>query len=224
MIDISVTCLIPYNAEKKETRPQVEWEAIHMKRVVKAEPLNGSFHFWINGIYTKINKNNVELFQIEINKIFAAQIAAHHAYPVAVVPIPNGDGVVGQNNIFRTFRISSAIANRMSNGSICLDMLRWNAPVGKAHLNQRARRVEDHLTALQINGTTNLPIVIFDDFLTTGSQMAASKIKLEDAGYNVVGCYTIFERLNAGVLVNPPGWTNTTRSVMRIADIFANIG
>ncbi|ANL39536.1 phosphoribosyltransferase [Rhizobium phaseoli] len=224
MTDISVTCLIPYNAEKKENRPQVEWEAIHMKRVVKAEPLNGSFHFWVNGVYTKINKNNVGLFQSEINKLFAAQIMAHHPYPVAVVPIPNGDGVIGQNNAFRTLRIATTIVNRMANGSVCLDMLRWNVPVGKAHLNQRARRVDDHLAALQINGTTNLPVVIFDDFLTTGSQMAAAKIKLEEAGYNVVGCYTIFERLDAGAVVNPPGWKNTTRSVMRIADFFANIG
>lgn len=224
MTDISVTCLIPYNAEKKENRPQVEWEAIHMKRVVKAEQLNGSFNFWINGVYTKINKNNVGLFQREINKLFAEQIMAHHPYPVAVVPIPNGDGVIGQNNVFRTLRIATTIVNRMANGSICLDMLRWNAPVGKAHLNQRARRVDDHIAALRINGTTNLPVVIFDDFLTTGSQMAAAKIKLEEAGYNVVGCYTIFERLDAGVVVGPPAWKNTTRSVMRIADFFADLG
>lgn len=223
MTDISVTCLIPYNAEKKENRPQVE-DAIHMKRVVKAEQLNGSFNFWINGVYTKINKNNVGLFQHEINRLFAAQIMAHYPYPVALVPIPNGDGVIGQNNVFRTLRIAKTIVNRMANGSVCLDMLRWNALVGKSHLNQRARRIDDHLAAFRVNGATNLPIVIFDDFLTTGSQMAAAKIKLEEAGYNVVGCYTIFERLDVGVVVGPPAWKNTTRSVLRIADFFADIG
>ncbi|OCJ11204.1 hypothetical protein A6U86_22255 [Rhizobium sp. AC27/96] len=224
MTDIAVTCLIPYNAEHKENRPQIEWEAIHMKRVVKAEPLNGSFNFWINGVYTKINNHNVGLFQSEINKLFAAKILADHPYPVAVVPIPNGDGVLGQNNVFRTFRIATTIVNRMGNGSICLDLLRWNVAQGKSHLKQRARRVDDHLAALRINGTTNLPVVIFDDFLTTGSQMAAAKLKLEDAGYNVVGCYTVFERLDAGAAVNPPGWKIATRSVMQIADFFADLG
>ncbi|WP_327205648.1 phosphoribosyltransferase [Rhizobium beringeri] len=189
-----------------------------MKRVVKGEPLNGSFHFSVNGVYTKINKNNVGLFQSEINRLFAAKIVANHPYPVAVVPIPNGDGVLGQANVFRTFRIATTIVNRMNTGSVCLDLLRWHAQVGKAHLNQRARRVDDHLASLRINGTTNLPVVIFDDFLTTGSQMAAAKIKLEEAGFNVVGCYTIFERLDAGIAVNPPGWRIATRQPMHIAD------
>lgn len=220
MTDISVACLIPYNAEHKDNRPQIEWEAIHMKRVVKAEPLNGSFNFIVNGVLTKIDKNNVAVFQHEINRRFAAKIAADHPYPVTVVPIPNGDGVIGQNNVFRTLSIARAFVGVMNNGSVCLDLLRWNAPVGKAHLGQRARRVDDHLDALQINGGTQLPVVIFDDFLTTGSQMAAAKIKLEEAGFNVVGCYTIFERLDAGVPVNPPGWRIATRSVMRIADFF----
>lgn len=220
MTDISVACLIPYNAEHKDNRPQIEWEAIHMKRVVKAEPLNGSFNFTVNGVLTKIDKNNVAAFQHEINRRFAAKIAADHPYPVAVVPIPNGDGVIGQNNVFRTLSIARSFVRVMNNGSVCLDLLRWNAPVGKAHLGQRARRVDDHLDALQINGGTHLPVVIFDDFLTTGSQMAAAKIKLEEAGFNVVGCYTIFERLDAGVPVNPPGWRIATRSVMRIADFF----
>lgn len=194
-----------------------------MKRIVKDEQLNGSFNFAVNGVLTKIDRNNIGTFQHEINRRFAAKLMLDHPYPIALVPIPNGNGVIGQTNVFRTLSIASSIVRVMNNGSVALDLLRWNAPVGKAHLGQRSRRIEDHIAALEINGGTELPVVLFDDFLTTGSQMAAAKTKLEAAGFNVVGCYTIFESLDAGAQVAPPGWRVAARHVMRIADFFQNV-
>jgi hypothetical protein len=224
MTEISVSCLIPYNAEMKQSRTRVEWDAIHMKRVVKNEQLNNSFSFLVNGISTRIDRNNLPIFQQEINRRFRQKIMADHPYPVCIVPVPNGDGVVGQNNAFRTLQIARAIASRDLPGAEALDLLRWRELVGKAHLNQRARQVDDHIQALRINGTTGLPIVLFDDVLTTGSQMAASSQKMTEAGFNVVGRYAVFEVLEAGAQTDPPGWKTTTRNPLRIVDLFADLG
>jgi hypothetical protein len=222
MTEISVSCLIPYNAEVKKSRTEAEWDAIHMKRVIKNEALNHSFSFSINGISTRIDRNNLPIFKNEINRRFRQKIIADHPYPVCIVPVPNGDGVLGQDNKFRTLQIAQAIAANGVVGTVALDLLRWNEPVGKAHLNQRARNVDDHLQALRITGKTELPIVLFDDVLTTGSQMTASVLKLREAGYNVVGCYTVFEVVEAGAQIASPGWKVTTRNLARTPDLFAN--
>lgn len=220
MTEISVACLIPY-APRVEKRTQVEWDAVHMKRVVKDEQLNSSFSFKINGFNTKIDRNNIRIFQSEVNRRFRVRIAADHPYPVCIVPVPNGDAVVAQNNSFRTLGIAKAIVAQGIPGAVVLDLLRWNEAVGKSHLGERSRKMSDHLNALRINGTTDLPIVVFDDVLTTGSQMAAAKVKLTDAGFNVVGCYTILETLEEGVRAEAPGWRIVTRDVGHTVDMFA---
>lgn len=221
MTQIFVTCFIPYSAEKRPDRNQVEWDAIHMKKVVKGEALNGRFMFPINGLSTRIDGNNVIQFHREINQLFGTRISADHPYPVRIVPVPNGDGVVGQNNSFRTLQIASAVAAKGFPGSEATDMLRWYEEMGKAHLNQRARMVDNHVNALRMTCGCDKPIVLFDDFVTTGSQLAASKVKLTEAGYNVVGIYSIFDVVENGVRPDAPGWRVAERNPQRIADLFA---
>lgn len=223
MTQIFVTCFIPYSAEKRPDRNQVEWDAIHMKKVVKGEALNGRFTFPINGVPTKIDASNVVNFRREIDRLFGARIAADHPYPVTLVPVPNGNGVVGQNNVFRTLQIAEAIAAKGFPGSEAKDVLRWHEEMGKAHLNQRARMIDSHINALRVTCGSDKPVILFDDFVTTGSQLAASKIKLTDFGYNVVGVYSIFDVVENGVRPEAPGWRIVERNPQRIADLFAQV-
>jgi hypothetical protein len=223
MTQIFVTCFIPYSAEKRPDKNQVEWDAIHMKKVVKGEDLNGRFMFPINGVSTKIDAANVVYFRREIDRLFGARIAADHPYPVTVVPVPNGNGVVGQDNVFRTLQIANAVVENGFPGSEARDMLRWHEEMGKAHLNQRARMVDNHINALRVTCGCDKPVVLFDDFVTTGSQLAAAKIKLTEAGFNVVGVYSIFDVVGNGVRPELPGWRISERNPQRIADLFAQI-
>ncbi len=223
MTQIFVTCFIPYSAEKRPDKNQVEWDAIHMKKVVKGEALKGRFSFPINGVSTKIDAANVVYFRREIDRLFGARIAADHPYPVTVVPVPNGNGVAGQDNVFRTLQIANAVVGNGFPGSEARDMLRWHEEMGKAHLNQRARMVDNHINALRVTCGCDKRIVLFDDFVTTGSQLAAAKIKLTEAGFNVVGVYSIFDVVENGVRPEAPGWRIVERNPQRIADLFAQV-
>lgn len=223
MTQIFVTCFIPYSAERRPDTNQTEWDAFHMKKVVKGEDLKGRFMFPVNGVSTRIDASNVFQFHREINRLFGTRIASDHPYPVTIVPVPNGNGVVGHNSNFRTLEIANAIVKNGFPGSETRDMLRWNQEMGKAHLNQRSRMIDNHVNALRVTCGCDKPIVLFDDFVTTGSQLAASKIKLTEAGYNVIGIYSIFDVVETGVRPDAPGWRLVERNPQRISDLFSQI-
>jgi orotate phosphoribosyltransferase len=62
------------------------------------------------------------------------------------------------------------------------------------------------------------PVVIFDDFVTTGSSMCAATRKLRDMGVSVVGRYALVEVLNPGERGGAPEWRTVTRELEEDSD------
>ncbi|TAA61881.1 ComF family protein [Shinella sp. JR1-6] len=219
MAEISVDCFVRYNPNRDVKWSQDEWAAVHIKRVVKGEQLHGKFSFPLNGVSTEFDRNKLPMFGNALGKVFAQKIEAEHGGGVLIVPVPNGNACVEYNEDFQTYRIARKIEQH-SNGAIALDMLRWREKMGKAHLGGRRRDVWQHKQDLVIAKKTTRPIVLFDDVVTTGAQLAAARDVLTADGYEVVGHYAILDVIDKDARGDALGWRTVTRHPQDTADLF----
>ncbi|MND65338.1 hypothetical protein D3C80_567040 [compost metagenome] len=102
------------------------------------------------------------------------------------------------------------------------DIIRWKEKVGKTHLGERTRSVDAHKNLIKLNGKTEMKVVILDDVVTSGSQLAAAKVVLEDAGMAVAGLCAFAEVLDKGQRSDPPSWKMTARNPYSINDAMDN--
>jgi hypothetical protein len=225
MAAINVTCLARYNATREPNKNEHEWAAIHIKKVIKGEELKGKFQFVIKGTQVWVNAQNVALFRGELCRMFARKICADQPLGVTIVPVPNADGVVGSQNAFRTLQITNTIAAACGANYFSRGHLRWKATSGQAHKNERGRDLYTHRGNLQCSATGNgQRVVLFDDVVTTGSQMEASRQILTQAGFHVVGAYAVLDVLDKDARGGPYGWQVTTRDPQDLADMFEQFG
>ncbi|WP_187967890.1 hypothetical protein [Aquibium microcysteis] len=225
MPEISVSTLIRYKTDPSVQKNEDEWTAIHAKKIIKGEPLSDRAHFsWKvrDGQTYRIDAATRSTFESDIFSRVAEHMVAAGLGGATIVPVPNGDGVVGELNEFRTLQLAQAIAARSPHLS-AFDALRWQEQMGKAHRNERRRNVETHIGMLRVNPKSPKDVVVFDDVLTSGSQLCAAKIKLEDAGFNVLALYAVFDVLDDGERGSPPAWRQVTRHLARMADFFEGI-
>ncbi|MBP1856868.1 phosphoribosyltransferase [Rhizobium herbae] len=212
MPTIEVHCLLRYCTDVNIRREAREWQAHHGVRIVKGNTLNGTFNFWITGRGgISINARNSDLFLEEVCYRSALRIREQFGKDVCIVPIPNSGALASSRNTFQTYILAKKIAAILGHPCTSSDLLRWQTVVGMAHKNERSRSAAAHKAALRVMRTTDQPIVLFDDVVTSGSQMLGSKLALEEAGMKVAGMISIFEVVNQGIRSDDPGWRVTTR-------------
>ncbi|MES0098514.1 phosphoribosyltransferase [Mesorhizobium sp. M0019] len=223
MTDVNVWSLVRHNTTTEwgdAERNEHEWGAIHIKKIVKGDQLAAKANFRWFGL-GKVWPDRREAFEASLCQLIADKVLADVGAGAVIVPVPNSSAVVGSQDSFRTLQIAKQIAARSGGHLIAQDHLRWNGAVGKAHLKQRARNVDEHMGRLAIIGKPDRKIVLFDDIVTSGSQMCAAKLKLEEAGFEVAGCYTVLDVLDGGERGTAPAWKSVTRSLARTGDLFA---
>lgn len=222
MPEITVSTFIRYNTAHDVQRNEDEWAANHAKKIIKGEELSGWFSWpLLAGYRLQIKQSNRSAFENDILARFAQHIVAAHP-GVMIVPVPNGNATINSGEQFRTWELAEGIAEKMPNLS-AFDALRWNTPMGQAHRNERRRDVDAHMSALRIKPGCQKDVIIFDDVVTSGSQLCAAKLKMEEAGFNVRALYAIFDVLDEGERGSAPCWRQVRRNPMRIADFFADL-
>ncbi len=224
MPEIVVSTFIRHNTSHDIQRNEDEWAAIHAKKIIKGEPLAPKARFmWPlrSGYNYQIKENTRSTFEADVLARFADHITANHAGAV-IVPVPNGDGAVGVQSPFRTLQLARMLAANSPHLS-AMDALRWHEPMGKAHKKERRRDVDAHMAALRIMTDCPRDVIVFDDVVTSGSQLCAAKLKLEEAGFNVLALYAIFDVIDEGERGSAPGWRQVTRNPTRIADLFESV-
>jgi len=225
---IVVTTLIRHNADKSlgNKRNQDEWAAIHSLHIVKGEPVHPrGFFYWryFDGTKRKADGASAELFIGDLCRHFAARITGEVGAGVQIVPVPNGSATIGNDNSFRTLDLARRIANASGTALTAFDTLRWHQTMGRTHLGERRRDVDDHIRALRVKPGGDHRVVLFDDVVTSGSQLFAAKTKLEEAGYEVARMYAIADVLDEGQRGSAPAWKTVTKNLSRMADFFADL-
>ncbi|MEI9417585.1 phosphoribosyltransferase [Mesorhizobium sp. Cs1321R2N1] len=222
MTEVKVWSLVRHNTSTTlgPERNQDEWDAIQIKKIVKGDQLADKARFKWPGIGT-VWREHRSTFVTSLCSVFATKMVADGGSGAVVVPIPNSSAVIGSQQDFRTLVLVRGIAN-LSGGALSYhDHLRWNGAVGKAHLNERARNVDEHMGNMAIVGKPDRKILLFDDMVTSGSQMCAATLKLEEAGFEVAGCYSVLDVLDEGERGTAPAWKSVTRHPTRTGDLFA---
>ncbi len=209
MAEIKVECYIRHCTDISIQREKHEWVAYKAVRLVKGEPINGSFNFQVGGITTSVSTANEKNFIREICVLAGGRIRLRYGSGVTIVPVPNSDGLVSSSNTFRTYQLAQTVA-RVA-GCDASDVLRWRSALGKSHKGEKARDADAHRDALKVMRVIDKPIVLFDDVVTSGSQLYGAKLALEAKGMNVVGMVAVAEVLNKGERSDSPGWRVAVR-------------
>lgn len=223
MVNINVKTLIRYRATPGMDKNSNEWRAIHIKKIIKDEDLNPKSHFnWIcqDGINRQISALNKALFLKDLLQAVTKKIIQDHGDDIIIVPVPNSEAIIGYHGEYRTLALARMIAKH-SNGRIeVLDALRWKENKGAAHKNQKARHCDSHIANLKVIAKSRREVILFDDVVTTGSQLVASKIKLEAEAFKIVDYYAVFDVLEADVRGTAPKWMVHKKSVQTFNDFF----
>ncbi|MGO8503235.1 hypothetical protein AB9F35_17285 [Rhizobium leguminosarum] len=220
MAEIKVECYIRHCTDVEIIRANLEWVAYKAVRLVKGEPINGSFNFQVGGITTSVTTANAKNFIREICIQTASRIKLKYGSGVTIVPVPNSDGLVSSNAPFRTLQMAQVIAKVA--GCDASDVLRWKSALGKAHKGEKARDADAHADALKVVRVIDRPIVLFDDVVTSGSQMYGAKLALEAKGMRVVGMIAVAEVLKKGERSDSAGWRTAIRNPHSMKDFMDN--
>jgi predicted amidophosphoribosyltransferase len=162
------------------------------------------------------------MFEGELSRRFARRIRADHPLGVTIVPVPNGTGIVGSHNVFRTLEIANHIAASCGQNFYSRGYLRWRTAPGQAHKNQRSRDIHQHKENLNCSAQgAGHRVILFDDVVTTGSQLEASRQILTEAGFHVVGAYAVLEVIDKDERGDPYGWRTVTRHPRDIQDMLS---
>jgi hypothetical protein len=163
---------------------QIDYDANKIVKGAKQEPFKGHIRLTIQGVARRFDQGNIEgLIKAVLRHAGEVLREEQGGGPIALVPIPNSGAAVGVAGEFRTDALAQMVAAGYGNGATVVPAIRWDAPREKVHLGGGGYRhhsmFEPHMVVVELPAT---PIVLFDDVITSGSQMIAAARKLKAAG------------------------------------------
>lgn len=146
-------------------------------KIVKDEPFNGYFNLKFSGGTRRFDQQNGHTLLPALYGGMAKKIGGTIAGEFSIVPIPNSDGIASSAADFRTLVHVRAIAAAIGPRATAIDALRWNGPKDKAHQGG-SRNPQVHFDNLRVTKPVTGTVILFDDVMTTGSQLIGSYRRL----------------------------------------------
>lgn len=162
-------------------RPE-DWATNKIAKCVQGQPIEGYVDVRVGGSDLRVDNDNKSEFLrrlwIAVGQSLAATLTTHRA----IVPIPNGSAIISSSGVYRTLQYAQAIAAASSGKMIALDALRWKAPAEAGYKKKGLRTPESRYDNLTVIKCPKIPIILFDDVLTSGSCFIAANWRLSEAG------------------------------------------
>lgn len=202
----------------------LKWRSVdyNMRIVVKSlkhETFNGYGDFRIGKENKRITSTNCEELVEPVIGTLARNLRPHIKLPVSVVPIPNSNMAVGEKGTFRNEHLASLLAKHLGPGATMVPALRWKRKRAKAHMGKEMRSPDLHEPNLVLVQKPPNPVLLFDDVLTSGSQMIAAARFLK-----ANGCSVVFATVIAHVTKEQHDlmvkWTTSSLDVSRSTTVF----
>jgi hypothetical protein len=182
-----------------------DYAARNIVKAIKKEPFEGYVELSVGGKVRRFDKDNRQELVRVICSDIAGMLKRECANPVTIVPVPNREGLIGFDGGYQTLRLAELIAKKI--GGSATDAIRWKEERPKRHKAGGYRTPEPEYENMKIFEEPIEDVVLFDDFLTSGSQLLAATRRLEEAGYNVLFGVTVGRALD--VHRDPMlGWEN----------------
>lgn len=162
--------LVPWRHEDHNAHKYIQ--------ALKGHSINGYAPILVNGVRHRLQDSNRDLAIDWFGETAANYIThKHKKRPLALVPVPSSNCVIGSKIIPPASRMADAIASRLENVTVW-DGLRWSEAMVPTH--KGGIRSADHSYA-HLRITKKVPqaeLVIVDDVLTSGSHIRAIAAKL----------------------------------------------
>jgi adenine/guanine phosphoribosyltransferase-like PRPP-binding protein len=160
-------------------------------RGLKNEPFKGYSDIKVGGVVRRYDSSNIKDFVPLLMRGMGKRLKEHINGPVSIVPIPNSDMVVGAQGPFRIVELANELARGYGNEAAVVPAIRWIKPRDKAHKSNEFRSPDLYQPNMRLVERPKNQVVLFDDVMTSGSQMVASARLLSEAGvepaFGVVG-------------------------------------
>jgi hypothetical protein len=161
----------------------VDFKARVIVRGMKQEPFGGYFNTTIGGVEKHITEANVEELIDFLMPLVGRRLREDIEGPISIVPIPNSGMAVGQHGPFRSVELARKVAAGFGEGATVRQSIWWDTPRQKAHEGNDYRHPDLYEPHMRLGEAPEAQVVLFDDVLTSGSQMIAAARMLTKLGY-----------------------------------------
>lgn len=158
-----------------------DYKAHHVVKCVKDEHFKGSFTVRLKG--------QERTFNYATRAEFRGALWSHMANKIcelvgnkrtSIVPVPNSVAVISASDDYNTLQYARAIAKHSNGCLTAVDALRWRSAQDPQHKVSGRRDPEVRFSNLKLVDTPSAPVILFDDFITSGASLIASYWRLEE--------------------------------------------
>jgi predicted amidophosphoribosyltransferase len=161
----------------------MDYNARIIVRGMKQEAFKGYADFRIGGVVRRFDSKNIE----ELMPFFMRHVArASRGFlsdEFSLIPIPNSGMAVGSRGSFRTVDLAEMFAEAYGADAKVEPFLVWDKPRKKQHSTAGFRHPDQFEPHFRLVGKPTRAVVIFDDVLTSGSQLIAAARFLTTKGF-----------------------------------------
>jgi hypothetical protein len=170
-----------------------DYRANKVVKCVKNENFNGTFYVKIAGQKRTFNHSSRGEFLKVLWPHMAKNVITKMKIEgtVSIVPVPNSSATVASKDEYKTLKYARAIAASSGGKLTAVDALRWKTAQTPQHKGRGRRDPAVRFQNLQRIATPTTPVILFDDFLTSGASLIASFWRLEEAGATPTRAFVI---------------------------------
>jgi hypothetical protein len=180
-VDHQVYYLI-YDPNGEKWRNQ-DHRANKIIKCVKNETFNGYFTVNVDGKPKDFRFAQRSEFLEKLWPVIAKEILAKlDGNAATLVPIPNSGATISSQEEYKTLQYAKAIAGHSGGRLVATDALRWKEAKDQQHKQGGRRTAEARYANMAMIGVPDTPIILFDDFLTSGSSLIAAHWLLDEQG------------------------------------------
>src|SRR5262249_50402588 len=184
---LPVSSRMYYLTDVDTTWRPADYNVRNIVRGLKQEPFNGYSEFRVGGAVRRYNQANIEQFMPPLMQGVGQRMSTQlQQREVAIVPIPGSTMAGGAPGTFRIVDLATMFARGYGGPSKIVPAIRWVAPREKAHRQNEVRSPDLHQPRMRLAEQPTKPVLLFDDVMTSGSQMIAATRFLREAGFDVI--------------------------------------
>jgi hypothetical protein len=140
---------------------------------MKKESFKGYAWFNIGKKPKKFDTSNIEELMAPYFRYLAGQASAVFRGKFSIVPIPSSNMAVGHKGIFRSVELANMLLGKWPD-AIVEPVLFWDKPKDKQHKTSGFRHPDQFQSHFRLAAKPSRPVILFDDIMTSGSQMIAA--------------------------------------------------
>lgn len=161
----------------------VDYNARAFVRGLKKEEFNGYIAVRLDGVERRYTNANIEELVEAILPLIGRKLRDDIQAPITLVPVPNSGMALGTTGPFRCMRLAELVAAGFGDDADVSPAIVWDTPRPKAHKSNDYRHPDLYEPHMRLAAAPTREIVLFDDVLTSGSQMIAAARMLTKAGH-----------------------------------------